>query len=343
MAKTFYFLLIELNSVDPCNVNYQDPCVILAQGFKKMNIEYSGNIFFFPYYDTNKYLINKKDIHLVDKTDIIISCQGHMFKKELEYFCNNGNKIVLINNYDQWQQNSLISVIPLCDIMFLSTYKTYFIKSIKPILYPFAFCNTDRLMKLANEVDMSKWFEREQVILEAHREASHTIRNLIKSYYAYKLQDMQWMLKVKHFNDKFNEPNKELYPEDYFHWCQTGRRHNMTYYNEMKNCQMMDAHGGYILNDGQIIQVDSWKLWEGFAMGCLVITADFKYYNIKLPFDLIGYVHYIPIRYNNIEESYNQLSKLSLEQKFKIALQGRKYVLENYCSESIAKYFINKL
>jgi len=59
---------------------------------------------------------------------------------------------------------------------------------------------------------------------------------------------------------------------------------------------MLDAHGGYFTQNG-IVQIDSWKLWEGFAAGCLVLAIDFKQYGITMPFDLIGYKHYISIRY----------------------------------------------
>lgn len=56
--------------------------------------------------------------------------------------------------------------------------------------------------------------------------------------------------------------------------------------------QMLDAHGGYMQSQDKVVQIDSWKLWEGFAAGCLVVAMDFKHYRIQMPYDLIGYKHY---------------------------------------------------
>ena len=118
----------------------------------------------------------------------------------------------------------------------------------------------------------------------------------------------------------------------------------MAYYNRLKQVQMLDAHGGYMNKDmTEIRQIDSWKLWEGFAAGCLVIAPDFKHYGIKLPYDLIGFKHYFPVRYDKIQESYELLAKLTEEQKQKIAREGRMYVLKNYGPEGMAKYVLGQM
>ena len=93
----------------------------------------------------------------------------------------------------------------------------------------------------------------------------------------------------------------------------------------------------------KLVQVDSWKLWEGFAAGCLVIAPDFKYYGIKLPYELIGLKHYIPIRYDKIQECYALLARLTEDQKQQIATEGRSYVLQNYGPEGMARYVLGQL
>ena len=75
----------------------------------------------------------------------------------------------------------------------------------------------------------------------------------------------------------------------------------------------------------------------------LVITADLDYYNIKLPHRLIPYKHYIPIRYDQIQASYEALFRLpDIEQQI-IANEGRKFVLTHYSPQAMATYFSSQL
>jgi hypothetical protein len=75
----------------------------------------------------------------------------------------------------------------------------------------------------------------------------------------------------------------------------------------------------------------------------LVITADLDYYNIKLPFKLIPYVHYIPVRYDHIPDAYTNLERLTDTKKEIIAHTGQQFALENFCPKSMAKYILDQL
>ena len=75
----------------------------------------------------------------------------------------------------------------------------------------------------------------------------------------------------------------------------------------------------------------------------LVITADLDYYKIKLPEPLVAYKHYIPIRYNRIEDSYNALNRLTDEKKAEIAKAGQDYALQHITPKAMAKYILDQI
>jgi len=320
----FHFLLKELNDSVPTAVNDQHTCVVFAQGLKKLGLSYSGNLSFLKNYENDEYLITPTD-GPPNPDSIIVCCSPDTFVKELGEYYRQGHKIILFDTRDEWNRAEYDRFIPISYCFFRSSYQvSNMVQNVKP----FAFALSDRIIRYAQNND---WNTRKSVILEAHRVTNHSVRNYVKSFYA----SGKCPIPVEFYNDNFEEPKQST--EEYFHWCQSGRRHSEKYYQKLASVQMLDAHGGYF-QQNKIVQIDSWKLWEGFACGCLVIAIDFKYYGIKLPFDLVGFKHYIPIRYDKLEESYTLLARLTDLQRQKIAECGRQFVLDQYSPEGMANY-----
>ena len=327
----FYFLLDNLNDSHPTAVNDQHTCVVFAQGLKKLALPYFGNIPFLKNYINDEYLIDTHgEFH---KNTIIVTNCPHRFEHDLIQFYKNGHKIIIFDTRDEWNRHEWDKYIPLATYFYRSSYH---ISNTIHNLYPFAFALSNRIIQATENGNINKWENRKNVILESHRVTNHSVRNYVKHYYL----SGKCPISIEMYNDNFKEPI--VGKEEYFHWCQTGRRHSIEYYNKLLSVQMIDAHGGYFHQD-KIVQVDSWKLWEGFAAGCLVIAIDFKHYNIKLPFELIGYEHYIPIQYDKLEQCYEKLNKLTVAEKKKIAETGREYVLKHYCPENMAKYVCSNI
>ena len=322
----FFFLLDNLNDSQPTAVNDQHPCVVFAQGLKQLALPYFGNIKFLKNYAKDEYLIDT--IGYFNKNTIMVTNSPHKFENELIQCYKNGNKSIILDTRDEWNRHEWDKYIPFTTYFYRSSYH---ISNTVENVYPFAFSLSNRIIHATEHVNMNDWENRKNIILESHRVTNHSVRNYVKNYYL----SGKCPISVEMYNDNFKEPMEGT--EEYFHWCQTGRRHSIEYYNKLASVQMLDAHGGYFHID-KIVQVDSWKLWEGFAAGCLVIAMDFTHYNIQLPFVLIGYKHYIPIQYDKLEESYAILHNLTTAQKKEIAENGRAYVLKHYCPESIAKY-----
>jgi hypothetical protein len=322
----FYFLLEELNDQNPLAVNDQHTMVVFAQGLQSLQIPFCGNRNFLPHYESSGCLIQQGPLL---PTATLVTTAPHRFETEL---ASCSNPLLLMNTRDEWNAHEFDKYSSRTTLYFRSSYHA---STQQPNVKPFAFSLSNRILKATEDVDMSKWSEREPVLLEAHRVTNHTVRNYVKQYYL----SGQCPVPVSFYNDKFSEPTDS---EERFLWGQSGRRHSMAYYNKLKQVQMLDAHGGY-MHPTKLVQVDSWKLWEGFAAGCLIVAPDFNYYGIKLPYELIGLKHYIPIRYDKIKESYQILARLTGEQKQRIATEGRAHVLKNYCPEGMASYVLRCL
>jgi len=322
----FHFLLEDLNDIQPTAVNDQHTLVVFAQGLKAHNIPFRGSRDFLPFYDSSECLIGKGPL----TPDAILVCAApHRFEALITA---SKNPLLIFNTRDEWNAHEFDKFIPRSRLYFRSSYH---LSTTNPIVRPFAFALSDRILQANRNVDMSQWKQRTNTVLEAHRVTNHAIRNFVKGFY----HSGQCPVRVTFYNDQFSEPTD---PEERFLWAQSGRRHSNAFYTILQQSQMIDAHGGY-MHPTKLVQVDSWKLWEGFAAGCLVIAPDFKYYGIKLPYELIGLKHYIPIRYDKIQECYALLARLTEEQKQQIATEGRAYVLENYGPKGMARYVLGQL
>jgi hypothetical protein len=62
-----------------------------------------------------------------------------------------------------------------------------------------------------------------------------------------------------------------------------------------------------------------------------------------MPYELIGYKHYFPIRYDRIQESYALLAKLTVVERQSIATEGRDYLRKYYGPEGMAAYILRTL
>jgi hypothetical protein len=324
----FYFLLQDLNDREPTAVNDQHSCIVFAQGLAARNIPFCGNRNFLKYYDKEGYLIPQGD---VSGDSILVSREPLLFKDVLFDFHRRGHKIMIFDTRDEWNRRELDVFLPITTWFFRSTC---LLTNPHPNVFPFAFALSRRILD-ANQT-LPAWSERAPVILYSHRVTNHSIRNYVKGFY----ESGQCPVQIEFFNDGFQAPIAGT--EEHFHWCQSGRRHSLAYYRKLQSTQILDAHGGYMYPHG-IAQVDSWKLWEGFAAGCLILAPDFKHYGIILPYELRPFVHYIPIRYDKLKESYDMLARLTDSQRQRIAEMGRAYVLEKYGPEGIADYILGKL
>lgn len=315
----FYFLLKSYEG--PTKANYQHACIVFAEGLQKLNITYTANIDYYPDQE-NKYLF--KYTPLNKDVQYIVTAHPEEFKELLPNLAS--YRLIIFDSKDEWVRPQSTALLHYSYRYFMTTCKI-----VSEKLRPFCFAASNRMLNTIHEQTQIPWLERLPEIFWSHRVTNHYVRNLVKSTYA------KHNIKIHEFLDNFE------IPEDSHYWNITGRRHNPEYFEDLQKYRYMDAHGGYLTKDGDLIQWDSWKMWEGLLSGMVVITADLDFYKVQLPFRLVPWTHYVPVRYTHIHDAYVNLARLTDEKKQAIALAGQKIALDYFTAKPMAKYILDNI
>ena len=314
----FHFLLNPYRG--PTKANYQHCCVVFGEGLKALKIPFSANIDYFPDASGN-YLFSAGES---SPGAYIVTSAPEDFANELK----TKKRIIIFDAKDEWVRSKSTHFLPISYRYFITTCV-----NTTNVMRPLCFAVSTRMLRAKAEPP-APWSKRRPEIAWTHRVDNHYLRNFAKSFYD--KSDIPYDTYI----DNFTEPTKEAYHD----WCHTGRRHSPAYFEFLRQHRYLDAHGGYpTQSKNRIVQWDSWKVWEGFLSGMLVITADLDYYNIELPFKLVPFRHYIPVRYHEIEKCYKDLFSLPDAEQEAIAIAGRDFVLTHFTPDSMAKYITNSL
>ena len=92
-----------------------------------------------------------------------------------------------------------------------------------------------------------------------------------------------------------------------------------------------------------IFQWDSWRLWETFQAGSLVVNIDFEKYGMLLPVMPVNFKHYIGVDLLNPSQSIQKINQLSIEELSEIALNGKKWAEKYYSPKAMALLFLEIL
>ncbi|MFA6506539.1 MAG: glycosyltransferase [Treponemataceae bacterium] len=89
------------------------------------------------------------------------------------------------------------------------------------------------------------------------------------------------------------------------------------------------------------MQWDSWRLWEGWAAGCVVMHIDFDKYGCRFPVQPQNWVHYVGFDLDNIDEDIARFLSLRDDELRQIADNGRSWAIEHYSPRSAAERFLS--
>ena len=314
----FHFLLNPYSG--PTKANYQHSCVVFAEGLKALRIDFTANINYYP--DSSGNYLFQEGVKAPDA--YIVTSAPEDFVSLLQT-----GRLIIFDAKDEWVRHKSKVFLPAAHRYYMTTCTKD-----SNIAKPLCFAASNRMLAITNKPQIP-WSERSRQIAWTHRVDNHYLRNLAKAFYE------RNNIQCDTYIDNFGEPQE---PAAQHEWNHTGRRHSPKYFEFLRTHRYLDAHGGYSTQaKNRIIQWDSWKVWEGFLSGMLVITADLDYYNILLPFKLIPFKHYIPVRYHEMEGCYKALFSLPDAEQEAIAIAGRDFVRANYNPESMAKYITNSL
>lgn len=339
--KVYFYLLQPKSSnkphqhyIDASRALYKPQLLSLAEGLKEKHIEFAANI---------NWWIQEDDTYLFRKTSesptshshkydiVVLGSEVFKYPNKIPKWFNDKRLQKKIVVYD-WVASLFFSPliqkrIPKIKTYFYYSYSNFILECTNnPNVSPWPIGLTNRIIDYTNKF-YKPFSTRKNYIFYSHRN-SHPIRNIVFNELYKKLPTN--MLTI--YNDNFKRnitPQEKLNPHeetkfqnnyDKLLWYQTGRRHNIHFYKEMCNSQIVDCCGGYFYSKstnanaqhtqkiGKIIRNwDNYKLWEAFAAGCCVITLDMDYYGFELPAIPINGVHYIGIQLNKLDETKNKL------------------------------------
>ncbi len=162
-------------------------------------------------------------------------------------------------------------------------------------------------------------------------------------------------------------------PLDRLMWEQTNHRHCRSYYERLKQNQLVSAFCGalipslpwrnpnqYLLGGNKakvkfalyrmlgrldprperIVQWDSWRFWEALAAGCVAINLNLDRYGAQLPTMPVNGQHYLGVDLDNPRPAIERIldDSAGLE---RIAREGHAWALQNYSPTAMASRLLS--
>ena len=199
------------------------------------------------------------------------------------------------------------------------------------------------------------WGGRQRVLLSNFRSSTHPVRTKAERE-IYPL--LSGLLEVDARHDEFAPPDD---PAACFEWEKTGRRHHPDYYDRLARCAAVSCFGGYLstgllfwprltyaldrrLGDRfkNVYQWDSFRLWEAFASGCLVLHLDFEAHGLELPVGPVNRRHYLGFDLRRPAQAAEFLREHEADLTT-VADAGRRWALEHYSPRPMAERFLRTL
>lgn len=353
---------------------YEDSIIYIAEGLQKLNIPFYSNKNFWLQDVGGEYLFKSdNNIHYSDCDIVIISYTWFEYMDEVtfqiktqappkELFATNRKyKTVYLDPTDGYRTKSWEPYFRQFDLILRAKFnkRTYNPSNVKPWVLGFS----ERIVKATTNQKSPQ--ERNKVVLQnfnyshpflhgSRKMAIEKILPLIKSKY--------------NINNTITGKNTyDFNAYDMLMWEQTSGKHHPEYYNLLGN-SMANAcfcgelipglpfepslylKGGnkaksykiffnilskVLLQEQRIIQWDSWRFWESLVAGCIPIHLDLEKYGVELPTMPENWKHYVGIDLNNINRDIERFC--DDEQKLlEIAIEGRKWVFDNYDQKHIA-------
>lgn len=338
--------------------------ICLAEGLKALGIPCYGDRFMYKPGENNDFIIQHKkgyswhDADLVffhfnlytlkDKktADDIILKTTRTPKKKSTFIFIDASDGVRTPGFEKGAQS--------CDIILKSHYNSKY-KYPKNFI-PWQFGLSNRMIEAVHPLAFN---QREPAFLVNFR-IKHQLRDYLNSRIRTLVEkNLIWD------NSISDQAKENLTGKDLLLWEQTGGRHYPSYYNKLSGTAACACYGGVfavpwgnynkytakiarLLNDliplfpwDRVRQWDSWRLWEAWVAGCCVVHVDFDKYGCQLPVMPQNKVHYLGIDLNNLEDFETSVcDKALLEQ---IAENGRKFVLQHYSPEAVARRLLQTL
>jgi hypothetical protein len=278
-------------------------------------------------------------------------------------------KVVFIDDSDGYTTPSWRPEFRACDLICRTKYNTR--AYAPPNAVPWAIGLTNRTLRMADSVPETP--ERRRAIYVnygASHAFEHTTRlkakTLLHPALAPELDTYQ-----PEFAELSSPPED---PYDRLMWEQTSKRHSRVYFERMKSCLVSSAFCGdeipaapwnpanYCVGGGKarlkrrsfdlvqrvdprplrVISGDSFRFWESLACGTVPMQVDFEHYGLKLPVQPEPYLHYLPVRFDDLRSSVHGISRRVSELQT-AGITGQSWALEHYAPRKVAVRLLEHL
>lgn len=343
----------------PDKAGYQHQTVVLAEGLRELGIKFSSNLNYWKITaDSDEYLLKEEQKHHYEDFDVVVvSSMFYYYKREDLLPANlfkskRSYKLVFIDSSDGQNTPGYRPEIRYADLVLKSYYCSKY-------SYPYNF--TPWQFGLSRRIISSlvplPFADRNNDVLVNYR-VEHSVRMLAERTV------METVYKTLYLNSEIDVFDEIKFSRrDKLYWEQSGRRHYPEYYKRLGASKACAAFGGrlqnsftvkqnflsklvnrvddryHILTHDRILQYDSWRFWESLASGCVTLHADLEKYGAILPVMPKNGKHYIGIDFSDLNNSLKRVEELHKYEE--IGFNGRKWVLEHYSPEKIAKRFLN--
>ncbi|MEA5573571.1 glycosyltransferase family 1 protein [Calothrix sp. UHCC 0171] len=345
----------------PEDANYQHLIVCLAEGFKKIGIEfYASNNYWKLSHSEEIYLLKyEPKVSFQDCTIVVID--QHWYRKygiPKELLSPNRNFTTVFLDSEDWFGASWSQEFRQFDVILRTHYNN---KLANPKnVYPWGFGLSERILRETNSPLAFKQRKNGFQVNFRHHSilGMHSVRKFVNTKI---LPLVDLIMPLERGIDPQYSPPLDTY--QYLMWHQSGCRHYPSYYERLQKIRACGAFGGFFypplfkrpnklayiflrkffaksrLKSDIIIQWDSWRFWESLAAGCATFHVDFQKYGCQLPVMPQNWVHYIGFDLDNIQATLDRLIE-EPEILEKVASSGREWAINNFGTESTAKRFL---
>jgi len=346
----------------PKRSRYQHQSVCLAEGLKELGVGFSANIDYWKTSATSDEFLFTRDPQVGpdDCTVVVVNHAGISYGDPLpERLFRRGRRYVTVflDASDGLVTPTWDRDYRQFDVILKSHFNDRF--AYPANVRPWAFGLSRRILKATSPT--IPFEERKRCILRNYR-AMHGVRKWADRHV---LPRLSGILAINATVDPSQRAG--FAPDDKLMWHQTGRRHLQDYYKRLREAMACSCFCGnfvapYPLDQARrktmadrvrslsqrgggyrrISQWDSWRHWEAFAAGVLVVTTDYENHGARLPVMPRNGKDYVGIDVDDIPAAIAVLKKgpQSLET---MAGSGRAWALTNYAPAPTASRFLETI
>ncbi len=358
--KTIFFYCVQPTSVD--NAAYHHLAICIAEGLKKLGIKFYSNINYWRLSPNQEEYLFNHDPHVTPNDCSVVvlslpwlfqteSLPPELFNKSRKY------RTVYLDRQDGLKTFSWRSEFRQFDFILKTHY--CFNHRYPSNFHPWAFGFSERMIEEASRAAANHSERVDKILVNfRNKRNAHTVR---KKFYHDILPELRELFLIDDQIDQLREP-----PDDdrqKLLWYQTGKRHYPQYYDRLSYSKACACFGGYFVGPWprgkgnylsklqerlisalgfmtqDIVQWDSWRLWESFLSGCVTFHVDFELYNFQLPVMPENWRHYVGVDFRYPKQVVEKLSN-NYELLELIASQGQSWAIENYSPVATAERFI---